>query len=116
MRYSEIKLLVLPLSLFLILLAGSIYQPRWYVLQILLWLAGAWLFSRMIRAFVWQRREKQLGGTAPPMLLQHIINLLILAVAAAGIVQGVFNQPLTGFWATSGVLGIVLGIALRGII
>jgi small-conductance mechanosensitive channel/CRP-like cAMP-binding protein len=125
MRYTEIKLLIVPFLVFLIFFGVDYPGMRWYallnhethyVLQTLVWVSGAWLFMRLIRAFVWQRRQNHLSGAAPPLLLQHTVNLLILALAAAGIMQSVFNQPLTGFWATSGVVGIVLGIALRGII
>jgi len=125
MRYTEIKLLIFPFLLFLIFFGADSPRTRWYTLlnqqehhalETLIWASGAWLSMRLIRAFVWQRRPKQLSGAAPPMLLQHIVNLLILAFAAACIAQSVFDQPLTGFWATSGVVGIVLGIALRGII
>ncbi len=69
----------------------------------------------MLRAFYWQRRPKHLAGPAP-MLMQHTVNILVLAVASAGIAKAVFGLPLTGFWATSSVVGIVLGIALRSII
>ena len=125
MRYADIKLLIVPILLFLIFFGAEYRGTRWYgmlrpemhyALQTLVWLSGAWLFMRLIRAFVWQRRHKHLSGAAPPMLLQHTVNLLILALAVAGVAQWVFNRTLVGFWATSSVLGIVLGIALRGII
>jgi small-conductance mechanosensitive channel len=124
MSYAETRLLILPVLLFLLLFGIEYHGTRWhallsdemhYALQALTWLAGGWLVMRTIQAFVWQRRQKHLSGAAP-MLLQHTVNILILALAAAGIAHSVFNQPLTGFWATSSVFGIVLGIALRGII
>jgi len=124
MRYAEAKLLILPFLLFLFFSGIEYHGTRWhallnnemhYALQTLTWLSGGWLFMRTIQAFVWQRRQKHLSGAAP-MLLQHTVNIVILALAGAGVAHSVFNQPLTGFWATSGVFGIVLGIALRGII
>src|SRR6185312_12028818 len=36
--------------------------------------------------------------------------------AASGIISFVFNRPLTGLWATSGVAGLVIGLALRNVI
>jgi CRP-like cAMP-binding protein/small-conductance mechanosensitive channel len=124
MRYAEIKLLVLPVLLFVLFFGVEYHGTRWhalltdemhYALQTLTWLAGGWLLIRTIQAFVWQRRQKHFSGAAP-MLLQHTVNILILALAIAGVAHSVFNAPLTGFWATSSVFGIVLGIALRGII
>jgi small-conductance mechanosensitive channel/CRP-like cAMP-binding protein len=124
MRYAEIKLLILPVLLFLIFFGVEYHGTSWharltdemhYALQTLTWLSGGWLLIRTIQAFVWQRRQKHFSGAAP-MLLQHTVNILIFALAIAGVAHAVFNQPLTGFWATSSVFGIVLGIALRGII
>jgi small-conductance mechanosensitive channel/CRP-like cAMP-binding protein len=124
MRYAEIKLLILPVLLFLLLFGFEYHGMRWHALlteemhnalQTLTWLAGGWLLIRTIQAFVWQRRQKNFAGAAPK-LLQHTVNILILALAIAGVAHSVFNAPLTGFWATSSVFGIVLGIALRGII
>ncbi|HWE52603.1 MAG TPA: mechanosensitive ion channel family protein [Bryobacteraceae bacterium] len=124
MRYSEARLLAIPTLLLAIFFFVEYHQTRWYAffsqeahyaLQTLTWLAGAWVLMRMIRVFFWQRRPKHLSGPAP-MLMRHTVNILILAIATAGIAKTIFNQPLTGFWATSSVVGIVLGIALRGII
>lgn len=124
MRSAETKLLILPILLFLLVFGFEYHGTRWhallndemhYALQVVTWLAGGWLVMRLIQAFIWQRRQKHFSGAAP-MLLQHTINILILALAVAGIAHSVFNAPLTGFWATSSVFGIVLGIALRGII
>jgi len=124
MRYAELRLLILPILVFLLFFVAEYHGTRWhalltdemhYALQTLTWLSGGWLVIRMIQAFVWQRRQKHFSGAAP-MLLQHTINILILAIAIAGVAHSVFNAPLTGFWATSSVFGIVLGIALRGII
>ena len=88
MRYTEIKLLIVPLLVFLIFFGVDYPGMRWYallnhethyVLQTLVWVSGAWLFMRLIRAFVWQRRQNHLSGATPPLLLQHTVNLLILA-------------------------------------
>jgi CRP-like cAMP-binding protein/small-conductance mechanosensitive channel len=125
MRYAEIRLLVIPILLFLIFFGVEYHQTRWYylmseeahyALQTLTWLSGGWLVMRLTRVFFWQRRQKRLAGAAPPMLLQHTFNLIVLSLAVAGIAHAVFGQPLTGFWATSSVVGIVLGIALRSLI
>jgi small-conductance mechanosensitive channel len=124
MRYSDIRLLIVPIVLFAVFFVAEYHQtPLYallsreahYALQTLTWLSGGWVVMRLIRVFFWQRRPKHLAGPAP-MLMQHTVNILILAVASAGIAKTIFDLPLTGFWATSSVVGIVLGIALRSII
>jgi small-conductance mechanosensitive channel len=61
-----------------------------------------------------RRRPLVLGSASG--LLVDLVGLGIYAVAVAAIVGWVFQQPLTGFWATSGVLGVVLGFALRDMV
>src|SRR5580658_5490277 len=114
MTFAELKLLILPVLVFALFFGFEYHGTRWHslltdemhaALQTLTWLAGGWLLMRTIQAFVWQRRQKHFSGP-PPMLLQHTVNILILALAIAGVAHSVFNAPLTGFWATSSVFGI----------
>ena len=81
-----------------------------------IWIAAFWLVNRAIHVFVWQRREHKLRGSAAPALLQHVVSILLIAVTAASIAYFVYGLPVTGFWATSSVVGLVLGIALRSLI
>jgi small-conductance mechanosensitive channel/CRP-like cAMP-binding protein len=83
-----------------------------YGAQIGLWLAGAWLAIQVVNIAL----AKGFTGRAVPRLIRDLLAIVILVVAAAGIIGGVFGQSIAGIWATSGALGIVLGFALRGII
>jgi small-conductance mechanosensitive channel len=85
-------------------------------LRTLIFAAVAWLLLRLVRIFVWQRRQHNLQGAAAPALMQLVVNLVVISLAAAAIAHFVFDLPVTGFWATSSVLGLVLGIALQRII
>jgi small-conductance mechanosensitive channel/CRP-like cAMP-binding protein len=86
-----------------------------YAAQIGLWLTGAFLAIRLAQVTVWDR-IKGPHGQAVPRLARDLVAIVIAMVAVAGIVGGVFHQSLAGLWATSGAVGIVLGLALRGII
>src|SRR5262249_29727281 len=81
-----------------------------------LWLAAGWLLNTVVHVLVWQQREHKLRGSAAPALLQHVVTVLIVAVTLACIANLVYGLPVTGFWATSSVVGLVLGIALRSLI
>jgi small-conductance mechanosensitive channel len=86
-----------------------------YVAQIGLWLAGAYLGIRLAHVLIWER----LGGgkgRAIPSLVKDLLAIIIMVIAVAGIIGSVFHQSLAGIWATSGAVGIVLGFALRNII
>ena len=81
-----------------------------------IWLSAGWLADRLIHVFFWQRREHKLRGTAAPALLQHVVTIFLAVVTLATLAYFVYGLPVTGFWATSSVVGIVLGVALRSLI
>jgi small-conductance mechanosensitive channel len=89
-------------------------QGLGYAFQVALWLAVAFLAIRLLELLLWERVEGL--GRAVPRLLKDLVALAILLIAAAGIVGIVFDQSVTGIWATSGAIGIILGLALRTII
>ncbi len=122
---TAFKQLVAPCTLLLILallelrahrVEAWITEEAHLVLQTLLWAASAWLVLRLVRVFVWQRREHNLQGAAAPALMQMVVNLVVICIAAAATAHFVFQLPVTGVWATSSVVGLVLGIALQRII
>jgi small-conductance mechanosensitive channel/CRP-like cAMP-binding protein len=76
-----------------------------------LWLAGAWLLNEFIRITTWERAKRPV-----PALLKHILSILIFGLAITGILSFVFGQSVAGIWATSGVVGLVLGFATRSLI
>jgi small-conductance mechanosensitive channel len=59
--------------------------------------------------------ERRLGRTTP-RLLQDFVRLLVIVVALGTIISEVFEASISGFLAASGVVGLVLGFALRSMI
>lgn len=77
-------------------------------LEIVWWLAGAWLTAGGLRAFlVLGRRPHE------RKLVQDLLAALIYTAAVLAIVAYVFDLPLKGLLATSGVAAIVIGLALQ---
>ncbi len=75
----------------------------------------AWLTVRLVDLFCWTFIERRL--TAPiPRLIKDIVAGMVFLVAAMIIVSLVFKQSVAGIWATSGIVGIVVGFALRNMI
>jgi len=64
---------------------------------------------------VWDRVEAKTGYPVPS-IARLFVNLLVFVVAAACISTFVCGQSMTSLWAASGVLTIVLGIALQSLI
>lgn len=87
-----------------------------YVLQIGLWISAAFFINRTICVLFWDGLVSRAIKGEIPRLLKDMTFFIVYAIAGTGIMAVVFEKPVTGFWATSGVLGIVLGFALRNII
>jgi small-conductance mechanosensitive channel/CRP-like cAMP-binding protein len=75
----------------------------------------AWLVARLIEVAVWGFLERRFGRQVP-RLLKDIVVAAIFLVAAITIVGLVFRRDVTGLWVSSGVLGIIMGFAVRGTI
>ena len=103
-----------------LLYAGIVpYQPLqstgvpWHdaahaVLKIAWWLWMAWFVVGFLRAFVIVERRPREGK-----LLQDLLAGLIYLAALLAIVSYVFDLPIQGLLATSGVIAIILGLALQ---
>lgn len=87
-----------------------------YGSQIGVWLSGAFLAQRFFTVFVWDGVIAGISGRPVPRLPKDFTGMLFFGIAGMGVVATVFDKSITGIWATSGVFGIVLGIALRNVI
>jgi small-conductance mechanosensitive channel len=85
------------------------------ILATLLGMSAAWMLNRLLYVLFWPLIEFRIG-TAIPRLLKDILAALVMLTAMLAIMSIVFNKSLTGVWATSGILGIFLGFALRNMI
>ena len=76
--------------------------------KIVWWLAASWLLSGFIRAaLVFKRQPKE------TRFLQDLCAGAIYICAVLGIIADVFDVPISGLLAASGVIAIVLGLALQ---
>ena len=87
-----------------------------YVFGVCLWLTLAWFTIRILNELVWPLLFEQRLGYTIPRLFKDFVHLIVLAIAVGTIVSVVFEKSLTGFLAASGVLGFILGFALRSLI
>ena len=77
-------------------------------LKIAWWLWAAWFLVALIRAVVVFERRPREGK-----LIQDLVSGLIYLTALFAIIAFVFDLPVRGLVATSGVIAIVLGLALQ---
>ena len=71
---------------------------------------------RCLDVVVWPVLVEQRLGYAIPRLLKDLVRLVIVIVAISVIIGVVFEQSVTGLFAASGIIGLVLGVALRDMI
>jgi small-conductance mechanosensitive channel len=79
-------------------------------------LSAAFFVNRIVQVFVLDGLVARATGGKVPRLLKDMTAVAVFGVGIAVIAAVVFKQSLNGFWATSGVLTFVLGLALRPII
>jgi len=78
------------------------------ILKIVWWLWAAWFLVGVVRALiVFQRRPRE------AKLLQDLLAGVIYLAALFAIVSNVLDLPIQGLLATSGVVAIILGLALQ---
>src|SRR6266850_1050253 len=77
-------------------------------LQVAWWLWTAWFLVSLLRAFVIVEHRPREGK-----LLQDLLASLIYLAAVFAIIAYVFDLPIQGLLATSGVIAIILGLALQ---
>ena len=80
------------------------------------WLAAALGMHRLLCLTLWDRfMAPRLGGHVP-RLLKDLTGSLVFFLAFIGIFGQVFGQSVTGLWAASSAVGLVLGFALQRVI
>lgn len=95
--------------------AGATRRVLGYFFGIAIGIALAWWIVRLIDVFVWgviaARSDSQI-----PRLLKDIVAALVFLIMGITILELVFNQSVAGIWATTGVVGLVIGLAIRSMI
>lgn len=101
---------------------GELVLPVWALqslmtfFRVLLWLAGGWLFNRLLSHLFWDILIKKITHVQPPKLLVQLSSIFVLILTLSLIAHFVFNEPFTTIIAAAGGLGFVLGFAVQGLI
>jgi len=83
-----------------------------YVFQIAWWMVPAWLFNLAVERFFWTPLERRTAREIPPVVRGFTAGLVYI-LAMMGIVAFVFDQKVTSLLATSGVLAMIVGLAIQ---
>jgi branched-chain amino acid transport system substrate-binding protein len=103
-------------SLLLDLISGT-KNPRYMEIiklffDILWWLVPAYLINLAVRRFIWIPLELR-SNRSVPKILQNFLAFLVYLLAFFGIVAYVFDQKLTSLLATSGMVAMIIGLAIQ---
>jgi potassium-dependent mechanosensitive channel len=80
--------------------------------DILWWIIGAIFIHLATDHFLWQPLEKK-TGRAIPKIVHRLWIFTIYTLASLGIIAFVFEQTITSLLATSGVLAMIIGLAVQ---
>jgi small-conductance mechanosensitive channel len=80
------------------------------------WVLGAWLLRSLFQLLLRHTLFPDDDEPHARRLFADLVSLLIYVVAIVGIMETVLKQPITTVLATSGVLAIILGLALQNTI
>ena len=86
-----------------------------YGLQAAVWLSGGNVIVRLLEVALWRQLAHRCQSK-PPRIFQDLIAIAIYLIAASGVVATVLKQSITGIWATSGILSLIAGLALKDLI
>ncbi|OQY26397.1 MAG: hypothetical protein B6244_13700 [Candidatus Cloacimonetes bacterium 4572_55] len=82
------------------------------IFDILWWLIPASLLSLIMERFLWASIERKTGQQIPN-ILRHAVTFMIYLLAVSGIVAFVFDQKITSLLATSGMVAMIIGLAIQ---
>jgi small-conductance mechanosensitive channel len=77
------------------------------------WLALAIFIVRGLELFLWRRRRERRDVRPVPKLLTGVAGALVYVAAIFIIVSLVFEQPIAGLFAASGLVAAIFGFALQ---
>ena len=87
-----------------------------YGVQIGVWLSAAFLMNRLVGVLFWDGFIGRLSERPVPRLPRDLTAMIIFSIAVLAILSTVFQRDITSMLAASGVLGVIIGLALRTVI
>jgi branched-chain amino acid transport system substrate-binding protein len=82
------------------------------VFDILWWMIPAFLLNLASESFIWTPIEEK-SGRLIPNIVRLFLAFLIYFLAVVGIIAFVYEQQLTSILATSGVIAMIIGLAIQ---
>jgi small-conductance mechanosensitive channel len=87
-----------------------------YGVQIGVWLSAAYLLNRLLAVFFWDGFIGGISERPVPRLPKDITAMVLFGIAGLAIVSTVFHRDISSMLAASGIVGVIIGLALRTVI
>lgn len=81
-------------------------------IQSLHWLASSFYLNQAVRYLIWDTLEKRTGQPIP-IVMKRFVSLFIYGIGVVIVISVVFEKELTTLMATSGILAMVIGLAIQ---
>ena len=110
----------------ILLLSGEVVLVKWLssnveaynmkfvikIFDILWWIIPAFLLNLASESFIWTPIEEKTGRLIPN-IVRLFLAFIIYFLAVVGIIAFVYNEQLTSILATSGVIAMIIGLAIQ---
>ncbi len=93
---------------------GGLVASR--TLGVFLWLAGSWLVGRCIDILVLNPVIRSRTGAPAPQILSNMVSATLFVATIFCVIKFVFDRPVGGLLATSGIVTVIIGFAIRDMI
>jgi len=80
--------------------------------DVLWWIMPAFFLNLLVNRFLWIPLEER-TGRAIPNVVRRFMATIIYLLACFGIIAFVYEKPLTSLLATSGVVAMIIGLAIQ---
>ena len=93
---------------------NNIYHLRYLQIafDIIWWFIPATIVNSLIKKLVWQPLARKTKRKIPNIVERFVV-LLVYLLAIVGIIAFVFDQKITSLLATSGVIAMIIGLAIQ---
>lgn len=119
-KANPIRLLILPLiavSLFFWLYTSKASTAFLNdIFGILFFISLTWLINNFLKIFIWDLLFDRSFKISFPQLIKDFVAILLFFAAILLIISQVFERSITGLLAASGLLGLIVGMAVQNII
>ena len=125
-NFSNLIWLIQIIILFLALLSTEIVLLNWMLektnienanlakrlFDILWWIIPAFCLNMAVKRFIWIPLEEKTHRIIPTVA-KRFVGFIIIILAFFGIIAFVFDEKITGLLATSGVVAMIIGLAVQ---